>query len=112
VVLFLIRRKKERPMAVQHMVWLKFKPGVSPERIEEHMQALRGMQGKVPQVQYVAAGKSLVDRAGDYTHGVVVTMNSPEDLPAYEEHPEHQKVAKPLKEDAQVMAIDIDDGSG
>jgi hypothetical protein len=98
-------------MAVQHMVWLKFKEGVSEQRIEEHMEALRGMQGKVPHVQYVAAGKSLVDRAGDYTHGFVVTMNSPEDLQAYEEHPEHLKVAKPLKEDAEVMAIDIDDGN-
>jgi hypothetical protein len=95
-------------MAVQHMVWLKFHPEVSEQRINEHIQALRGMQGKVPQVQYVAAGRSLVDRAGGYTHGVLVTLNSPEDLQPYEEHPEHQKVAKPLKEDAEVMAIDID----
>ena len=97
-------------MAVQHMVWLKFKAGVSEARIEEHMQALRSLWGKVEQVQYLAAGESLVDRAGDYTHGFVVTLNSPEDLRRYDEHPEHQKVAKPLKEDAEVMAIDIDDG--
>jgi len=98
-------------MAVQHMVWLKFTPDVSDQRIEAHMEALRGMQGKVPQVRYVAAGRSLVDRAGGFTHGVLVTLNSPDDLKPYEEHPEHQKVARPLKEDAEVMAIDIDDGA-
>ena len=97
-------------MAVQHMVWLKFKPGVTEERIAEHMRAINEMQGKVPQVQYVAAGPSLTDRAGNYTHAVLVTMNSPEDLQPYEDHPEHERVAAPLKEDAEVMAIDIDDG--
>jgi hypothetical protein len=97
-------------MAVQHMVWLKFKPGVTEQRIEEHMQALHGMMGKVPQVQHVAAGRSLSDRAGDYTHAVLVTLNSPEDLQPYEDHPEHERVAAPLKEDAEVMVIDIEDG--
>jgi len=96
-------------MAVQHMVWLKFKEGVSEARIERHMEALRGMKGKVPQVQYVTAGRSLVDRAGQYTHGLLVTVNSPEDLKAYEQHPEHQKVAQPLKADAEIAAIDIPD---
>ena len=98
-------------MAVQHMVWLKFKEGVSEARIEQHMEALRAMQGKVPQVRYVAAGRSLADRAGAYTHGVLVTMDSPADLPEYDKHPEHQAVAKPLSEDAEIMAIDIDDGA-
>jgi len=97
-------------MAVQHMVWLKFKDDISEARIETHMAALRGMQGEVPPVQYVAAGRSLVDRAGGYTHGVLVTLNSPDELQVYENHPEHQRVAKPLKEDAEVMVIDINDG--
>jgi hypothetical protein len=92
------------------MVWLKFKDHVSDHQIERHMEALRGMENRVPQVQYAAAGRSLMDRAGGYTHGVLVTLTGPEELQAYEEHPEHQKVAKALFEDAELMAIDIDDG--
>jgi len=98
-------------MALQHMVWLKFKPGISQQRIEEHMEALRGMQDTVPQVKYVAAGESLSDRAGDYTHGVLVTLDSFEDLKAYDAHPEHQRVAQPLDAEAELMAIDIEDNA-
>lgn len=98
-------------MALQHMVWMKFGPEISQQRIDEHMEALRALQDKVPVVQYVAAGKSLVNRAGEYTHGALITLTGPDAMKEYEDHPEHVKVAKPLDAEAEIMAIDVDDGA-
>jgi hypothetical protein len=95
-------------MPVEHMVWLRFKPGVSPQRIEHHLAGLKALVGKVPVIQALKIGRNFTDRAQGYTHGLIVTVNCPNCLKAYLEHPEHVAVAGPLKQDADVLAMDIE----
>lgn len=96
-------------MAVQHMVWLKFKPGVTPQRIAHHMTALAAMKGQIDHIGSITVGPNFTDRADGYTHGLVVTVADRAALQAYLEHPDHLAVAAPLREDAEILAMDIEE---
>lgn len=95
-------------MAVEHIVWLKFKPGVTSERIAEHLANLQSLTDRVPGIAGFRIGENFTDRADGYTHGFIVTFRSRKELEAYLPHPEHQAVAKPLVADAQVLAMDFE----
>lgn len=94
---------------LDHMVWMKFKDGVSAERVAEHMANLNALIDTVPGVVACRAGVNITDRAGGMTHGLMVTFRDRAGLDAYLPHPNHVAVAAPMKEDcAQVMAMDIE----
>jgi hypothetical protein len=96
-------------MAVRHVAWLRFKSGVSPERIEEHMTACRSLIGRVPVVQNLECGPNLTDRAGGFTHCIIVSLSDREALPAYLEHPDHLPVAEALVADvAELRVMDVE----
>ena len=94
-------------MAVQHMVWIKFNEGVSEQRKQEHLDGLAGLTDKVPGIVSLHVGENFTDRSGGYTHGLLVTLTDRQALEVYAPHPEHVKVAGPLKADASLLAMDI-----
>ncbi len=96
-------------MAVQHMVWMKFNDSITADRIDWHMNNLAGLAVKIDVIQHLSVGPSFTDRARGYTHGLLVTLADRNALTTYLDHPEHIAVAKPLKEDADVMAVDIEE---
>ncbi|MCC7408797.1 MAG: Dabb family protein [Phycisphaeraceae bacterium] len=93
---------------VEHMVWIKFRPGVTPQRVQEHLTGLAGLIKTVPGVKKLSIGPNFTDRANGFTHGLLVTLGSREALQTYQVHPEHVKVAGPLRQDAELMAMDIE----
>lgn len=93
---------------VEHMVWIKFRPGVTPARIQEHLTGLAGLRRTVPGVQAIRVGPNFTDRANGFTHGLLVTLADRQDLQTYLAHPEHVRVAGPLRQDAELMAMDIE----
>lgn len=95
-------------MAVNHLVWIKFRPEISAERIAAHMDALRGMVGVVPGVISLSCGANFTDRANGCTHGVAVLIESREALAAYAVHPVHAAIAAGLRADGEVQALDYD----
>ena len=96
-------------MAVHHMVWMKFHDGLAAEQIDGHLKALAAMPEKIPAIRDLHVAANFTDRAGGYTHGLIVVVDDREQLTAYLEHEEHVKVAGPLKRDAELMAMDIED---
>lgn len=95
-------------MAIEHMVWMKFRPGVADAAVGQHMKALAGLAGSVPGIASLRLGRNFTDRAGGYTHGMIVTFPSRKELEAYLPHPNHQTVAVPLKRDAELLVMDIE----
>lgn len=91
-----------------HIAWLRFKDGVSEQRIEQHLEACRLLPAKVPVMIDLQCGPNFTDRAAGYTHGIVVTLPNQDAIAAYLEHPEHIKVVEPLGEDvADLLVMDI-----
>lgn len=92
---------------VEHMVWIRFHDGVSPDRVAEHLAGLRGLKQRIPDVIDLAVGENFTDRSGGFTHGLLVRLPSRAALQTYQDHPDHLKVAAPLKQDAELRAMDI-----
>jgi hypothetical protein len=96
-------------MAVRHVVWLTFKDGVDPARIDEHMEACRALADQVPAALAVECGATFTDRAGGFTHCIIVSLADRDALPAYLEHPAHRAVGAALLADtSNISVMDIE----
>ena len=95
-------------MAIKHVAWFIFKEGVSLEQIDKHLTACRGLVGKVPSLDSLECGPNISDRAGGFTHGIVVQVKDKAALEAYLNHPVHIPIAKALVDDiAELRVMDI-----
>lgn len=98
-------------MAARHVAWFRFKDGVSEDRIEEHLRAVRSLVDLVPVVDAIECGKSYTDRAGGLTHCIIVSLPDRASLPLYLEHPSHVPIAEALVNDiAELKVMDLDLG--
>lgn len=96
-----------------HIAWLRFKPGVAPDRVEDHLAACRTLPARVPAVLDLQCGRDPGDLAPGFTHGIVVTLADREAIKSYLEHPAHVPVADALEGDvAELRVIDLDAGGG
>ena len=94
-------------MVLEHMVWLTPKPGVGDDKMEEILGSIRALT-HVPGVMAISAGRNITDRANGATHGVLVTLESADDLSGYLGHPDHQAVGAVLREHCDVLALDYE----
>jgi hypothetical protein len=93
---------------LRHVAWLKFKDGVDPRRIESHLEACRSLVGRVPAVLNLECGPNLTDRAGGFTHCIIVSLADRDALDSYLEHPAHVPVGEALKADlADLRVMDV-----
>ncbi len=95
-------------MAVNHMVWLKFRGDIDTARVQHHLDALRSLATRVPGVRQLHLGTNFTDRANGYTHGLTVILDDKAALQAYAVHPAHVEVATALRQDAEVQALDYE----
>ncbi|MBA4694109.1 MAG: Dabb family protein [Congregibacter sp.] len=94
-------------MALEHMVWLTPKAGVSLEQIDTILSSVRALD-HIPGVRAISAGRNVTDRANGATHALLVTLDSADDLPGYLSHPDHQVVGAVLREHCGVLALDYE----
>lgn len=98
-------------MTAKHIAWFRFKEGVSDDRIDEHVRAVRRLADLVPVVTTIECERSYTDRAGGLTHCIIVTLPDRGSLPKYLEHPAHLPIADALVGDiAELRVMDLDLG--
>ncbi len=83
---------------VRHMVICRFKPETSSAQADQLLSLILGMKGKIPGILGIEAGpyESPEGMNADYTHGFLVTFESPAARDAYLPHPEHVVVRDAL----------------
>ena len=83
---------------IQHMVLLKFKPEVTPEKITDLFSQLAQLQQLIPGITYYAGGpySSPEGLNQGYTHGFLMTFESVDARDAYLPHPDHEWVKAAL----------------
>ena len=94
-------------MSLEHMVWLTPKEGVSDDKMADILASIRALT-HIPGVLAISAGQNITDRANGATHGVLVTLEGPDKLPVYLNHPDHQAVGQVLREHCDVLALDYE----
>lgn len=63
-------------MAVNHVVWIKFAAEVPPNRVREHLEALRRLKDEIPDISSLSVGENFTDRAQGCTHGLMTMRDA------------------------------------
>jgi hypothetical protein len=96
-------------MAVEHIVWFRFRDDVGQAAREAHAEHLRGLAGAVPGILRLEVGWNFTHRARGAQLGLLVTLESKAALDAYQVHPEHVRVAQGLRADTdEILAFDFE----
>lgn len=81
---------------VDHVVLFTVRDDVSREDVQDLISSLNALKESVPGVVDLSVGENFSERSGGYTHGLVVRLQTPDDLQGYMKHPEHQAVVEKL----------------
>ncbi|NUB44213.1 Dabb family protein [Fertoebacter nigrum] len=83
---------------IRHIVLVRFRPDVAETAIAAIFDDLRAIEGKVPGLSSICAGRSespeQIERG--YLHGFTVDFADWAALAAYQAHPDHQRVGAAL----------------
>jgi hypothetical protein len=82
---------KENEM-VKHLVFMKFKPGITETQIEELRNSLAALPGKIPEIKEYSFGKDVMRSERSMDFALVSAFTDLEALKRYSEHPDHQLV--------------------
>ena len=82
------------PIMVRHIALFQFKSEVTQEKIDECFAALAGMLGRIPGIVDFEHGPydSAEGLNEGFTHGFIMTFDSPQSRDAYLPHPIHEAV--------------------
>lgn len=93
---------------IEHVVLFAVTPGTDSEQVDEMVAAVRELPSRIPGIVSVSIGQNFNNRGKNYTHGLVVRLESSEALDTYLEHPAHVEVVedkiRPIVDD--VLALD------
>jgi hypothetical protein len=90
---------------VIHTFAFRWKPGVTPDRKQHVMVAIRKLQGQIPGLLETWVGQNISPRSQGYELGGVMKFNDRAALEAYGSHPVHQELLSwllPLIEPVEV----------
>lgn len=95
---------------IQHVVLFRFRADADPARLVQTAQALRDMQGRIPEVRAVSFGPNLGPSARDWSHVLVVSCDDMDAVHRYIDHPVHRETVEryitPIR-DAR-LAVDVE----
>jgi len=77
-----------------HIVVWKYKPEVGDAERREHVERLRALDGRIPEIQSFAVGADVLKLPRSYHTGLVATFRDRAALAAYDAHPDHQSVVQ------------------
>ncbi len=79
---------------VKHYGVFQFKAGVTPQQIDECFSSMQGMVGRIPGLLDFSHGSydSPEGLNDGFTHGFIMSFESPETRDAYLPHPVHEEV--------------------
>ena len=93
-----------------HIVIWKYKPEVSEEQRREHVERLRALDGRIPELRSLAVGTDVLGLPRSYHTGLVATFEGRAGLAAYDAHPEHQAVVQLGRSISEhVASVDFED---
>jgi len=95
---------------VRHLVLLKFKAGTSDEKAADVLKLIGDLRKVIPGITGYESGKYASPEGLNkgFTHGFVMTFETPAHRDAYLPHPDHERVkAEALKVVEDVIAFDF-----
>jgi hypothetical protein len=93
---------------LNHVVLMKFKPGVSEADIDNLEQTLDDLPNTIVEIQMYEFGRDILHTARSYDFALVSLFANQEALQRYQKHAAHMAVGSRLKElCAQIVTVDF-----
>lgn len=83
---------------IRHIVFFKFKEGVSEEKQTCLINALVGLKSKISLVKELEVGKDVAGKPNSYDIALNSVFDSFDDVEAYAIHPDHVEVVALVRE--------------
>ncbi len=93
---------------IKHIVFMKFKKGVTDKDIVELEKLMAGLPGRIPEIKEYQFGRDIVRSERSYDFALVSAFEDLEALKRYQPHPDHQPVLAKVKEMSEtILAVDF-----
>ena len=98
---------KESDRLLRHIVLYKFKDELSPQQVQEVIDAFAALPKKIDVIAGFEHGKNVSPegKSEGLTHCFVVSFRSEQDRDAYLEHPAHQEYVKLVRDRREKVVV-------
>jgi len=106
--LLLLGSAERSKIMIKHVVFMKFKAGVTEKDIEDLEKAMAKLPGSVPEIKEYQFGRDIVRSERSYDFALVSAFEDLEALKRYQPHPDHRPVLAKVKEICEnILAVDF-----
>ncbi len=81
---------------IMHIVTFSWREGTTDDQVTELTHALDALAPLVPELRSYRHGRDMRLRDSNADYAVVATLDTPEQLPDYLEHPEHVRIVREI----------------
>jgi quinol monooxygenase YgiN len=93
---------------IKHVVFMKFKAGVTDKDIAEIEKGLRGLPGRIPEIKEYQFGRDIVRSERSYDFALISAFEDLEALKRYQANQHHLPVVAKVKELSEnILAVDF-----
>ncbi|MCX5847316.1 MAG: Dabb family protein [Deltaproteobacteria bacterium] len=93
---------------IKHIVFMKFKAGVTDKDIAVIEKGLAGLPGRIPEIKEYQFGRDIVRSERSCDFALVSAFDDMEALKRYQVHPDHLPVVAKVKEFSEsILAVDF-----
>ena len=93
---------------IKHVVFMKFKAGVTEKDITELERAMAKLPGRIPEIKEYQFGRDIVRSERSYDFALVSAFEDLDALKRYQPHPDHLPVLAKVKEMCEtILAVDF-----
>jgi hypothetical protein len=93
---------------IKHIVFMKFKKGITDKDIVELEKLMAGLPGRIPEIKEYQFGRDIVRSERSYDFALVSAFEDLDALKRYQPHPDHQPVLAKVKEMSEtILAVDF-----
>jgi hypothetical protein len=94
---------------LKHVVFMKFKEGVTDAEIAALENALRALPAKIPEIRGFQFGRDIVHSERSYDFSLVSDFDDLEAMKRYQVHPDHVPVIAMVRGiSAGILAVDFE----
>ncbi len=93
---------------IKHVVFMKFKAGITDKEIDELEKAMARLPGRIPEIKEYQFGRDIVRSERSYDFALVSAFEDLDALKRYQPHPDHLPVLTKVKEMCEtILAVDF-----
>jgi hypothetical protein len=94
---------------LKHVVFMKFKEGITDAEISALLEGLSALPAKIPEIKGFQFGRDIIHSERSYDFALVSDFDNLEAMKRYQVHPDHVPVVGMVRSiSASILAVDFE----